>query len=266
MKKVLLIFVLLFLFSSCSSEVEKRETSQTSGEELISPTEELTIFTEGLTEPVTAHTEQPIKESYRFDLGDIVIVEWGDIVDLDVYDDGTDIVNKYKGVGINYIKIFESTKTGLGDSRLNMPERRYSLIDEDIRDDFMDNHDDILIVKAECTDSIVKGERVLTYISRYGATRLPITSYRGVGFFEIVGYESSGEIDAIPVIDGKVKLPEDFYEGNHLLLEWQLSICRENLIKLGLEDRILKDGMTVKELDEFFELVTDSETFAPLFD
>lgn len=261
MKKILLIFLLLFLFSSCSQETENRETSQTSGEELIFPTDSLTISTEGL----TTSTETLLYESYSFDLGDIVIVEWGDIVDLDVYDDGTDIVNKYKGVGINYIKIFESTKTGLGDSRLNMPERRYSFIDEDIRDDFMDDHDDILIVKAECTGSIVKGERALTYISRYGATRLPITSYRGVGFFEIVGYESSGKIDAFPIVDGRVKLPEDFYEGGYIL-DWQLLYCNEKLIQLGLEDRIFRDGMTVRELEEFFEFVTDSETFAPLFD
>ena len=42
--------------------------------------------------------------------------------------------------------------------------------------------------------------------------------------------------------------------------------ANEMLKKLGLTDNLFRDGMTIDELDEYFNLVTNKDTFAPLFE
>lgn len=250
MKKIILITMLLILLTSCSeAEIAKDELEQTTETEY--------------TYQVICTLPAP-PPSYYFYIEDVVIIEWGDVVDLNIYDDGSGKAGQYKGVGVKYIKNFESTASNLGNKSLNMPNRRYSFIDADIRKDFVNSHDDILLVKAECATRIIKGDTVLTHIDRFYSKRLPINSYTDVGFFEIYGNEARGELEIIPIVDGKIQLPESFFKGN-FVLDHALLECNDKLTQLGLTDNLFRDGMTIEELDDYFDLVTNKDTFAPLF-
>ena len=49
-------------------------------------------------------------------------------------------------------------------------------------------------------------------------------------------------------------------------LEERFKTTNSYLTKLGLTDNLFRDGMSVGELEEYFDLVTDKNTFAPLFE
>ncbi|MBQ2377796.1 MAG: hypothetical protein II297_05275 [Clostridia bacterium] len=151
------------------------------------------------------------------------------------------------------------------------------VLDYPNKDDIMTSYDDIILIESAHAADIIVGKQYLVPIS-YGYADYPhirLGEYEretAICWMPICDHETSRP-DIIPVKDGKICLPDDFYERQPepdqeyfvKRMATYTEEANEMLTRLGLTDKLFRDGMTIDELDEYFNLVTDELLFAPLF-
>ncbi len=111
----------------------------------------------------------------------------------------------------------------------------------------MEHYDDIIAV---CSDH--------THLIETGSTELVRLSTSVSFYFPYCG--NDGRVD----IGGSYQTDDNctpFLGGAN-----NYEYVNNRLISLGYGDKIFRDGITVGELEKYFDLVTDSKTFAPLFE
>ena len=151
------------------------------------------------------------------------------------------------------------------------------VLDYPDKDAIMTDYDDIILIESAYAADIMAGEQYLVPIA-YGYADYPhirLGEYEretAIGWMPIGDHETNRP-DIIPVKEGKVCLPDDFYERQPepdqeyfvKRMATYTEEANEMLTRLGLTDKLFRDGMTIDELDEYFNLVTDELLFAPLF-
>ena len=156
------------------------------------------------------------------------------------------------------------------------------VIDYNNKAEVMSEYDDIVLIKSNFSKDIVIGEKYLFVMFMQAVDYHYITydiegnEYEHEGLFGLAPLSDNKTKypNIIPVKDGKICLPDDFYKRqsypNHKSFVRSMAYITEEanemLKKLGLTDNLFRDGMTIDELDEYFNLVTNKDTFAPLFE
>ncbi len=152
------------------------------------------------------------------------------------------------------------------------------VMDYNNKAEIMSEYDDIVLIKSNFSKDIVVGEKYLFVMFMQAVDYHYVTydiegnEYEHEGLFGLapLSDNKTKRPNIIPVKDSKVCLPNDFYEMNDKsLVRWMAYMteeANEMLTQLGLTDNLFRDGMTIDELDEYFNLVTNKETFAPLFE
>lgn len=148
MKKQIALYLLLILvifLISCNDAAHSEAMTEDTAENLPKgngSTDEDSSATDDLTICIL-----PSYPEYSLNICDLAIVEWGDVVDLDIYHEDANESDEYVGIGVNYIKTFDSTSYLTSDILreriLSYPERRYAFIDAEHREAFMQNHEDM---------------------------------------------------------------------------------------------------------------------------
>ncbi len=152
------------------------------------------------------------------------------------------------------------------------------VLDYPNKDEIMAEYDDIILIESEFAADIVSGEKY--FISMFfGYIDYPHLLYGEYDCKTAYGWMPLGDRDMnkpdlVPVKDDKICLPEDFYQkqsgsNNKYYISRTADMIEYTnglLTQLGLTDNLFRDGMTIDELDEYFNLVTNKETFAPLFE
>ena len=227
-----------------------------------------------------------------------VIVEWGDSVELTdingnvhstVYSDE----DKHAHIcfAVKFIKLFggtaenreaykESQNKGDFFYRCFDPRTEHSnlfnALDSKTQDLISAEYDDVMLIPSEYAHLIKKGCMSLLF-TECCAIDFP-NSQNGKYYEEAVGlsseckYKPSWELTILPIVDEKLVLEDYIFQMDksekyyiHLYAD-EIVTSNDFLIRLGLDDNLFRDGMTVEELEEYLELVTKEETFAPLFE
>lgn len=152
------------------------------------------------------------------------------------------------------------------------------VLDYPNKDEIMTDYDDIILIESAYAADITAGEQYLALIAYgyadYQHVRLGEYEHEtAIGWMPIGDHETNRP-DIILIKDGKICLPDDFYERQPepdqeyfvKSLANYTEDANEMLTRLGLTDKLFRDGMTIDELDEYFNLVTDELLFAPLFE
>ncbi len=150
------------------------------------------------------------------------------------------------------------------------------VLDYPNKDEIMAEYDDIILIESAFAEDIVVGEKYL-FLMFYAAVDYPHLLYGEYEYEYARGWMPLGDRDMnkpdlVPIKDGKICLPQDFYKNrpgyDHCISRMadMTEEANEKLTQLGLTDNLFRDGMTIDELDEYFNLVTNKETFAPLFE
>ena len=264
--------ILLIFLISCSYETGSEVTDVVLETEIVDPldrdteTNKNTVVT--LDSEIVTGKEDPWADSFELPAKNWVIVEWGDFIELqaDDYEDE----DKYVGVAVNFVKTFESTFRDYNRSIPQGRQLRMEFVDEKIRADITENYDDIILVPSILCEQIPNSGTALVTLSSDSLY------CRSIGLVEF--WEVSSKYDevlwAYTIIENRIVIPDEFEPikndgplyGFSDFLTWSFGQANEYLIELGLADNLFRDGMTVEELEEYFELVTDSDTFAPLFE
>ena len=266
LKKIILVFSLLFscilVLTACSGCVlgEQDSTHHTA------PNSSQTLISSVETTERTMLVEPPMNY-YEFPLSDYAIVEWGgDIAKVNVlYEDNSENI-EYLAVGINYIRRFEKSYTSERED-LN-DTRKYSLIDEDVREEMKQKYEDVILINSSAVSKITPG--MITFIPE--VTERLVSGERYSGKYAYAEFLTIWEypefIDVIQIIDDKFSIPEYWSEEGKTegLLNYYFAYTNDMLEKAGLSDAVFRDGMTVEEFEEYFNLVTGSDTFAPIFE
>ena len=71
------------------------------------------------------------------------------------------------------------------------------------------------------------------------------------------GWEKTPSSFMIPIKDGKICLPDNFFDFNTSWLGDTAKKENYRLKQYGLTDNLFRDGMTIEELEDYFNLVTD---------
>lgn len=161
-------------------------------------------------------------------------------------------------------------------SRLNF------VMDYNNKAEIMLEYDDIVLIASDFSKDIIVGEKYLfvTFMQvvdyHYVTYDFDGTEYEHEALFGLIPLsdKKTKRPNILPIKDGKLCLPDDFYQKRpypyqKTFVRKMASIteeANEMLKKLGLTDNLFRDGMTIDELDEYFNLVTNKETFAPLFE
>ena len=194
----------------------------------------------------------------------MAIIEWGeDVFDLksgdppyeDYYPSKLD---SYVGIGINYIKIFN------GEAPVH--PRKFDVFGEEIKKTVEDKYDDIVLMHPSAVNLIEAGTQVLipewTRDLTFGNNKNNTFT-----FWFIVG--DSSYIDVVPIVDDKVSIPSFWYEESDWSkgqMNFVFTDTNDMLLKVGFDGKLFENGMTIEELEAYFDLVTKTETFAPLFE
>lgn len=290
--KAIVIFATLFLLTSCSN-IRNGITDHDS--EHIQET----VYEETY-ELICAYpsVESFVETEYSaFNNSNCVIVEWGDKLELKD-GDGNNIFLRDKRYGktyvcypVKYVFMFKSTIEDELDLVFSGEFKNSLYYVLEPNTEILKDYDDIVAVCSECADLIEKGrtdlvnfqDPVLLDFSDYGhdeSLELPIYTYGSTNPSDALLLVASGcihrlehqtyledvhKVRLIKINDGKVDL-NNSYDGSAGNTAYYLfEKANEMLIKTGHEDKIFKDGMTIEELDEYFKLVTNPDTFALLF-
>ena len=156
------------------------------------------------------------------------------------------------------------------------------VMDYNNKAEIMSEYDDIVLIESNFSKDIVVGEKYLFVMFMQAVDYHYVTydiegnEYEHEGLFGLAPLSDGNTKypNIIPIKDGKLCLPDDFYQKRpypyqKTFVRKMASIteeANEMLKKLGLTDNLFRDGMTIDELDEYFNLVTNKETFAPLFE
>ena len=281
MKKTILIFLLialaLFLFSCNRVESDGGKDSQTffETEKNVDSQLDTGVLPDDVVPTDTADCEDGWG-SYSLQYGSMVILEVGEICELEYVP--SENQPEYVGVGVNIVQDFEETfnQTNYEENRL----KRMEFVAEDVRERIFDEYDDVIVIESSMIDEIPVGMTVFTPL--FGETLKGESKKKSASFFEIrplllfsernddPEYGCERVLELMYVIDGKISIPErikkgsglHYYEGNTFI--YALEEANRNLIKVGRENQLFYDGMTIEELKNFIRTASNSFWFRSL--
>ena len=299
-----ILLILLIFVTSCNNEKPPVDylTDANTNVTADSDSETLTDTEEALymDEPIGVHPIVPPMQEYAaFRNFSFVVAEFGEpILPADPSDGATpllfeaikspDIAKQCFAYPIKILRKFEATAYSTDEDYKSFfpatlqewqaPEnyRPQSLfnyaVDYRNKDEIMAEYDDIILIDADTKVAIGEPYCLSVYYAhlKYPEDlseefRFPLTP-----MYDLVTMKPI----LIPVKDDKICLPEEYYQKKPYPKEkeyvYMLAVLAEDanemLTQLGLTDNLFRDGMTLDELDEYFNLVTNKETFAPLFE
>ncbi len=282
MKRHILIFLLailtLILFSCNTVEVDNEKVSQTIAKterEEVPQTNTDTEAPSSDTVPIdTVDCAYPA--SYSLQYGSMVILEIGEICELEYVP--SEYQPEYVGVGVNIVNDFEETF-----NKKNYNEKhsqRMDFVAGEMRARISDEYDDVILIEASMIDEIPVGMTVFTPL--FGQSLEGVSQKQSATFFEIrplllfsertddTEYGCERVLELMYVIDGKISIPErikkgsgvHYLEGNMFI--YALEEANRNLIKVGRENQLFHDGMTVEDLKNFIRTASNEFWFEPL--
>lgn len=280
MKKTILIFLLialaLFLFSCNRVESDGGKDSQTFFE--TEKNVDSQLDTGGLPDDVVPADTADCEDGwgYLLSYGSPVILEIGEICELEYVP--SENQPEYVGVGVNIVQDFEETfnQTNYEENRL----KRMEFVAEDVRERIFDEYDDVIVIESSMIDEIPLG--MMVFAPLFGETLEGESKGKTASFFEIrplllfsernddPEYGCERVLELMYVIDGKISIPARIKKGSGLhYLEGNLFIytfeeANRNLIKVGRENQLFYDGMTIDELKNFIRTASNSFWFESL--
>ena len=280
MKKTILIFLLialaLFLFSCNRVESDGGKDSQTFFE--TEKNVDSQLDTGGLPDDVVPADTADCEDGwgYLLSYGSPVILEIGEICELEYVP--SENQPEYVGVGVNIVQDFEETfnQTNYEENRL----KRMEFVAEDVRERIFDEYDDVIVIESSMIDEIPLG--MMVFAPLFGETLEGESKGKTASFFEIrplllfsernddPEYGCERVLELMYVIDGKISIPARIKKGSGLhYLEGNLFIytfeeANRNLIKVGRENQLFYDGMTIEELKNFIRTASNSFWFESL--
>lgn len=280
MKKTILIFLLialaLFLFSCNRVESDGGKDSQTDFE--TEKNADTQLDTGGLPDDVVPADTATCEGGWVYSLqyGRMVILEIGEICELKYVP--SENQPEYVGVGVNIVQDFEETfnQTNYEENRL----KRMEFVAEDVRERIFDEYDDVIVIEASMLDEIPVGATVFTPL--FGEKLNGESKRKSASFFEIrplllfsertddTEYGCERVLELMYVTDGKISIPErikkgsglHYYEGNTFI--YALEEANRNLIKVGRENQLFYDGMTIEELKNYIRTASNNFWFRSL--
>lgn len=235
------------------------------------------------------------KDHSAFKGSNAIVVEWGDILEIGYTTAAPTKLSSAKNdisyalVAVKFIKPFYSTVDSCEDETLdryidgwsNNGEHSYAytLLNESIRSEISKNYDDVLFIPYNSINAIEKGRTDLIFLES-DTILFPhkctddncywLSDYHEIRVSTVCKRRYDDKAVLYPIIDGKVAFGDEFLEkdlGGYYIDPYVDTIIETNeyLLELGYEDNLFYDGMTVDELEEYFDLVTKMITFAPLF-
>lgn len=292
------VLLLVFLLFAASCGGKKTPVQETTGWD----NDSAETMRDGISGFLGTHTICPvypeIAEYSQFDRRTAVIAEFGEPIVSKNSSDGESSLFVLNGEAfgnecefnvfpIKIHKKFESTAysdEGFFDNKvmelgIDKTQTYLNLVlDYPNKDEIMDEYDDIILITSTYSEDIVVGEKYL-FLMSFGYTDYPHLLWDEYNYDTAIGWmpesdEETNRPGIILVKDDKICLPENFYEkqaypDNKYYIKRMARYseeANEMLKKLGLTDNLFRDGMTIDELDEYFNLVTNKETFAPLFE
>ena len=178
----------------------------------------------------------------------------------------------------------------------------YNILDSETKEELSGYYSDVMIVRSEYAHIIEKGTSSLFFFTDFIV--FPCPFYAEKGCCETIHALTPPRYDVhtnnpeemnlgigakpfmFPIVDNRIVIEDDMLRKDKIT-EKSERIYKENgfdfvcyvdsiitifsnlnmdLVKLGLDDNLFRDGMTVEELEEYLELVTKEDTFAPLFE
>lgn len=281
MKKQILILLFaifaLFLFSCNSMIADNEKNAQTIAEtENDKAPQTDTEAPSSDTMPIDTADCEDGWGSYSLQYGSMVILEIGEICELEYVP--SENQPEYVGVGVNVVQDFEETinQTNYEENRL----KRMEFVAEEVRERIFGEYDDVILIEASMIDEIPVDMTVFAPL--FGEKLNGETKKKSASFFEIrplllfsernadsiYGYERVLEL--MYVTDGKISIPErikkgsglHYYEGNTFI--YALEEANRNLIKVGRENQLFYDGMTIEELKNYIRTATNEFWFRSL--
>ena len=178
----------------------------------------------------------------------------------------------------------------------------YNILDSETKEELSGYYSDVMIVRSEYAHIIEKGTSSLFFFTDFIV--FPCPFYAEKGCCETIHALTPPRYDVhtnnpeernlgigakpfmFPIVDNKIVIEDDMLRKDEFTEKDErfyreygfdyvnyvdgittiFSNVNMDLVKLGLDDNLFRDGMTVDELEEYLELVTKEETFAPLFE
>ena len=145
------------------------------------------------------------------------------------------------------------------------PKRLNLLTDAHISE----GYDDVILIPEFYKENIVKGDTAVLFLDMIG--EIEKQTFYGVKYVSgIIGneYYESEYIGAFPCKDDKLDFdPVDYGFPYHCLVNRLSDVSYINSVFKRLDKGypLFEPGTNIDDLEEYFDLVTDSATFAPLF-
>lgn len=188
------------------------------------------------------------------------IIEFGEVFELtNMYDYDSSATNRFVGIGINYIKDYSKRNGEVERDK----ELKFELLDEALRKKISEEYDDFILVSYHLIDQIpIKSQALIgvdiTYLRLNNIDTVCCRCVSGANYLKI-----------FPIVDNKITIPEfweepyEYYSVPQPLVGFDET--NKNLQKLGLDDNLFRDGMTIEDFEDYLNLASNPETFAPLF-
>ena len=161
---------------------------------------------------------------------------------------------EYHWVLAKYVKTFEKTGVYRPDFKENLRDMFLDYAETQLEQSDIDYYDIAFIVHHSIISCFEEGASYL----------LSINDFNGANYKNI-----EPRVWAIPIDNGRLSLEKELNitsEENRKTMVEHRNRINDYFLRLGLGDKLFRDGMTVDELEEYYDLVTDYNTFAPLFE
>ena len=150
------------------------------------------------------------------------------------------------------------------------------VLDYPNKDEIMSQYDDVILIEAEYAADVVPGEKyfIVLFLGHVDYPHLLYGEYEcetAIGWMP-VGNRITNKPDLIPVRDDKICLPDDYLDADPTRegcfvrrladMTWYANTM---LTHFGLNDWHFRDGMTIDELEKFFEYETDEQLYGVYF-
>lgn len=215
-------------------------------------------------------------ESYSLQYGSMVILEIGEICELEYVP--SENRPEYVGVGVKIVMDLEETFNGQNYEEKR--SQRMEFVAAEDRERIFNEYDDVILIEASMLDEIPVGMTVFTPL--FGQSLEGVSQKQTATFFEIRplllfserNADSEYGCERVPelmyVIDGKISVPERIKKGSGLhylegnMFIYTLEEANRNLIRVGRENQLFYDGMTIEELKNYIRTASNEFWFEPL--
>ncbi|MBQ8208850.1 MAG: hypothetical protein IJZ89_08985 [Clostridia bacterium] len=204
-----------------------------------------------------------IHPKYYYDLceSNMMIVEWGEAVRQIEISSLPDCNEAFVGIAVKYVNIFESTMVK---SFIEGSAERFGCLENG--EELNKRYDDIILIPESYLGDIEDGDISLISLNRFArALRGDFADakyyYVNYGLYR----EGNYHYQIFPIEDGKLEVPENMYDkiyGNYasLIME-DLMRANETLRRKYESCPNFESGITLEEIENYFDIATDPDTF-----